>query len=79
MKVLQGSVVKSTAGHDQGLYYVVIKVEENAVFIANGKERMLEKPKRKNIKHISNTTTVLDIKEITNKQLRKLLANFGEK
>ena len=79
MKVLQGSVIKSIAGHDKDFHYAVIKVDENYVYIANGKERKLEKPKRKNIKHISPTTTVLDLNEITNKKLRKLLADFDNK
>lgn len=78
MKVLQGSVVKSIAGHDKNFHYVVLKTEENYVYIADGKERKLEKPKRKNIKHISMTSSVLNLTEITNKKLRKLLVDFNK-
>jgi len=76
VKVLQGSVVKSIAGHDKNSHYVAIKVDNEYVYIADGKERKLEKPKRKNIKHISMTTTVFNLDEVTNKKLRKLLAEF---
>ncbi len=79
MIVLQGSVVKSIAGHDQNSHYVVIRTEGNYVYIADGKERKLEKPKRKNIKHISVTAVVLDLNGVTNKTLRKLLREFGIK
>ena len=77
MNLLQGSVVRSDAGHDKGNYYIIVKAEEGYVYIADGKERKLETPKRKNIKHISMTNAKIDLNEITNKKLRKLLSVFG--
>ncbi len=61
-----GSVVLSTAGHDSGNYFVVVELE-NAEFvkICDGKNRPLEKPKRKKIKHIKDTFLVVE--EIANK------------
>lgn len=79
MNLLQGSVVKSIAGHDKNCYFIVVKVEEGYVNIADGKERKLEKPKRKSIKHILVTSKKFDFKEITNKKLRKLLNEYVEK
>lgn len=76
-KIVQGSVVKSVAGRDQGSYYVAVSAEDRFVFIADGKERKLEKPKRKNVKHISPTCTVIDTTELTNKKLKKLLSEFA--
>ena len=40
-------VVQSLAGHDQGKLFYVIAVENDYVHLANGKDRTLEKPKRK--------------------------------
>ncbi len=77
MNVLQGSVVKSTAGHDKNSYFVAVSIQGNFVFIADGKERKLEKPKRKNIKHLDVTKSVIELHEITNKKLRKLLNEFA--
>ena len=77
MNVLQGSVVKSTAGHDKNAYFVAVSIQGNFVFIADGKERKLEKPKRKNIKHLDMTKSVIELHEITNKKLRKLLNEFA--
>ncbi|MFA5658575.1 MAG: KOW domain-containing RNA-binding protein [Oscillospiraceae bacterium] len=76
MEIASGCVAKSIAGHDRGLYFVVIKVQEGYVYLANGKERKLEAVKRKNIRHISLTGKVIDLNEITNKKLRKLLDEF---
>ena len=45
-------VVQSLAGHDQGKLFYVIAVENDYVHLANGKDRTLEKPKRKKRKHV---------------------------
>ena len=46
--------------------------------MANGKSRKLSSPKRKNIKHISPTDSVIeDINDITDKKLRTLLKEFS--
>ncbi|MCR5502561.1 MAG: KOW domain-containing RNA-binding protein [Lachnospiraceae bacterium] len=42
----------STAGHDKGTYYAVIGEEADAVRVADGRLKTLEKPKRKNRKHV---------------------------
>lgn len=69
-----GVVVKSTAGHDAGQYFVVTGIKDGFVYLADGKLRMLEKPKCKNIKHIRKTGYRLDLTgSITNKKLRTQL------
>ena len=45
-------VVVSTAGHDQGQLYYVISTDETYLYLANGKDRTLDKPKRKKRKHV---------------------------
>ena len=52
--VQKGKVVISTAGHDKGLYFAVVGVEgENGQYLllADGKNRLITKPKKKKIKH----------------------------
>lgn len=74
----KGSVVKTIAGHDKDKFYVVLRVEGNRVFIADGKSRKLEKPKCKNVKHIRITQTALDMEIVkTDKRLRTELAAFA--
>lgn len=77
-KELTGRVVKSVAGHDKNKFYVVVRAEGDSVWIADGRARKLESPKRKNIRHIRTTNTVLDLQAVTtDKQLRLALAPFG--
>ena len=45
-------VVVSTAGRDQGEWFYVIDADPIYLFLANGKDRTMEKPKRKKRKHV---------------------------
>ena len=45
-------VVVSTAGRDAGTWFYVVNEEQNFLFLANGKDRTLDKPKRKKRKHV---------------------------
>jgi len=72
-----GSVVKAQAGRDSGGFFAVVGLEEEYCFIADGKSRKLERPKRKNIKHLSFTNSVIDLSEITDKKLRTALKQFS--
>ena len=45
-------VVISMAGHDKGKFFYVIGIEDAYVLLANGKDRPLDRPKRKKCKHV---------------------------
>ena len=45
-------VVKATAGRDAGKLFYVIDADPIYLFLANGKDRTLDKPKRKKRKHV---------------------------
>ena len=45
-------VVQATAGRDLGKCFFVIKTENEYLLLVNGKDRTLEKPKRKKRKHV---------------------------
>lgn len=47
-----GSFVYSKAGHDKDEIYVILSIEENLLVLADGKLKTVEKPKKKNIKHV---------------------------
>ncbi len=47
-----GYLARSTAGHDKGTLYIIIEETEQSVLVADGRLKTLEKPKRKNKKHI---------------------------
>jgi len=75
-------VVVSTAGRDQGEWFYVIAEDPVYLFLANGKDRTLEKPKRKKRKHVekvlrSETRVAVKIRsgdKVLNSELRRDLA-----
>ena len=75
-------VVESTAGRDHGEWFYVVHEDPVYLFLANGKDRTLDKPKRKKRKHVqkvlrSETRVAEKIKEgnkVLNSELRRDLA-----
>ena len=47
-----GMLATSKAGHDRGVTYVIIGEESEYVYLADGQTRTVDKPKKKNKKHI---------------------------
>ena len=76
MEARSGMIVRSMAGRDKGKFMVVISTEDGFVYIADGKERKLGSPKKKNLKHVSLTRTAVNTDNLTDKGLRKLLREF---
>ena len=74
MELKVGQLVYSKAGRDRGKF---LAVSDCGVYVADGKERPLERPKCKNLKHIGTTTTVLDSGSMsTNRALRQAISNY---
>ena len=75
-------VVVSKAGHDQDKWFYVIDEDRSFLFLVNGKDRPLDKPKRKKRKHVqkvlrSETRVADKIKtggKVLNGELRRDLA-----
>ena len=47
-----GQIVFSKRGRDKGLPFVVVSTEENYIWLADGKLRRIEKPKKKKRIHV---------------------------
>ena len=47
-----GMLAVSKAGHDKGRLYVVLKADQEFVYLADGKNRSVLSPKKKKRKHI---------------------------
>jgi hypothetical protein len=47
-----GMMAKSLAGHDKGKISMVLSTEGDLVYLVDGKNRTIDKPKRKKKKHI---------------------------
>lgn len=84
MEISYADIVQSAAGHDKGTWYLVVGVEENAFLLADGKNKPLERPKRKNKKHVryrgrSGEAAIIRFLaegRMENKEIRKVLAIF---
>ena len=50
-----GQVVYSKSGHDKGDVQMIVAVEGEYLFLADGRRRKLEKPKRKKKMHVQPT------------------------
>lgn len=53
-----GNVVVSLQGRDKGKSYVVVGFDNNKVLVADGKYKLLAKPKAKNLLHLKVTNVV---------------------
>ena len=72
-----GQIVCSRSGRDKGYFMVVVSEDDRYIYVCDGKERPLERPKRKNAKHLSLTNTIISVEGLkTNKSLRKELAIY---
>ena len=71
MEIQKSDIILSTAGRDRGKLFYVIGTEGAYILIANGKERKLEHPKRKKLKHVRRVTR-------TNSRVAEKIAN-GDK
>ena len=75
-------VVVSTAGRDTGEWFYVIGEDQTYLLLANGKDRPLDKPKRKKRKHVQKVlrsetrvaAKILNGDKVLNGELRRDLA-----
>lgn len=49
---MTGMLAVSLAGHDKGTVYVIVDETDEYVWVADGKTRTADRPKKKNRKHI---------------------------
>jgi ribosomal protein L14E/L6E/L27E len=82
-----GRLVVSKAGRDVGELFLIISIlDEKYVFISNGSQRSIEKPKKKKVKHLEYTSviaeqirdTIISDKELTNSMVEKFLISTSK-
>lgn len=76
----------SRSGHDKDSLYVIIKEEANLVYLADGKLKPLEKPKKKNRKHIQiiknlpkEITEVFTQQDFRNEEIKRAIKLYQKK
>ena len=86
MEISKSDIVLSEAGRDKGMLFFVIDTDGVYVSLVNGKERKLEHPKRKKVKHVclvlrrdsSIATKIRSGDKLLNSELRRELAIIGQ-
>ena len=86
MNIAKGDLVLAIAGREKGLPFFVLEVQEEYLLLSDGKHRKLEAPKKKKCKHVSflasgpepTATKIRSNNSITNSELRKAIAVYGE-
>lgn len=80
MSFQRGTIVRSKAGHDKGSFFSVLSVTEDMALITDGKSRTIDKPKRKKLKHLAFTNTVLSEQTMNDDhKIRQELETFNSK
>lgn len=86
MNFERAQIVRSRKGHDEGKLFCVMDVEDGFLLLADGKERKVSSPKRKNVKHVEfvgnmdhpTIELVRTGQPVRDKQLRAVLAVFRD-
>ncbi|HHX60425.1 MAG TPA: RNA-binding protein [Epulopiscium sp.] len=81
-----GQFVFSKSGHDKGRLFIIMRIEDEYLYLADGKVRTIEKPKKKKVKHVQKVNYVSEeIKEkiqeegnLNNADLRKAVVQYLE-
>ena len=87
MSISKGDLIVSLAGRDKDKLFYVLNVDETYAFLADGKQRKIENPKRKKLKHLRfaariDSRVAAKLREgdkVLNSELRRDLAVFGQK
>lgn len=77
-------IVISTCGRDKDRIFLVIKADDEYLYLADGKMRHIEKPKQKKRKHTAFfahgegrvAEKLLSGERLQNSEIRKMLANL---
>ena len=86
MEIHKSDIVLYEAGRDKGMLFFVIDTDGVYVSLANGKERKLETPKRKKLRHVRlvlrpDSSVAVKIRSgdrVLNSELRRELAIIGQ-
>jgi len=81
MKYSNGMFARSLAGHDKSKLYLISKIDEEYVYLVDGKIRTTDNPKKKRIKHIQIDYQIMGFiqdklateKKLTNEDIKRAI------
>ncbi|GFI24568.1 hypothetical protein IMSAGC011_03369 [Lachnospiraceae bacterium] len=77
---MTGFLAYSLAGHDKDTLYLIIEETKDFVYVVDGVIRTLERPKKKNKKHIQiiKQEQRIDIPSVTNEEIKYLIKLYRD-
>ena len=87
-EVFVGSIVYSKAGRDVGKCYIIVRFDDKGyAYVANGVDKKLAAPKRKNVKHLDPSGDVnesirdklLQEKQVFDSEIKSALRAYSGK
>ncbi len=82
-KIQIGLIVRTISGHDKNMVYIVVGQENDRVLLVNGKNKPIDNPKKKNVKHIIKvglSNELLDLmnnNKLDNSMIIRLLKKYN--
>ena len=81
MELKTGMLVESRAGHDKGELSIVTDMDDEFVYVCDGKIRTVDRPKKKKEKHVAKKSGVpeiiaeklIDRKPVTNEDIKRVI------
>lgn len=81
---MTGMFATSKAGHDKGKLYIIIKEEEEYVYLTDGRLKPVDAPKKKKKKHIqiikrtdpSIHIIIEEKREISNEEVKRAIKEY---
>ncbi len=77
-KFKKGMLAKSTAGHDSGNVYIIVETDAHYVYLADGKIRTLDRPKRKKRKHVQPILKVYNVSKADDTAIKRILKEWNK-
>ena len=71
-----GMLAKSLAGHDKDKVYVIVGLDEQFTYLADGERKTLQSPKKKKKKHVQLIREQHEISEADDVKLKRILKEY---
>ena len=77
LQIETGMLAKSLAGRDKDEIYMIAKVDNDYVYLVDGRLRTYENMKKKKQKHIQVISNTIIIEETTNEVVRRRIKEYN--
>ncbi len=71
-----GKLVKSKVGHDVGSIYVIIRSDDDYVYLCDGRIRTLDRPKKKKKKHVQIINHIYEINDADDVAIKRIISLY---